>query len=164
MSRCARRIWDTMSFSEDKARMRRTLKACEASSVILADFDDICRYRTTETAEELLRDICVRHGFVKPYERAEDHVVIRPYSLGEHHPAHHSDDSGDDPVAEQSYRRGYDQGANEALRMMKAGKPVAEIEERLRQIHRWRTQPIQRLHASPGCTISQELPDRWLAA
>lgn len=142
--------------------MKRILKACEAPQAIIADFEDICRYRTSETAEELLRSICVRLGYTKPYERDDKRISIRPYSLGQHRPDHHGDNSDDSPVAEQSYRRGYDQGANEVLQMLKAGASVAEIEQRLQQIHKWRAQPIQAV-SSPGFSISQELPDRWQA-
>ncbi len=157
-------LLEIMSFSKDKARMRRILKACDAPSAIVTDFENICQYRTNETAEDLLREICIRHGFVKPYARDKLQMVVRPYNLGQHHPARHGDNSQGNSVAEQSYRRGYDQGANEALRMMKAGKSLVEIEERIRQIHCWRAQPIQELNALPGCTTPQELPDHWVTA
>jgi hypothetical protein len=150
-----------MSFARDKARMKRVLRKCDAPPDVLSTFDDICRYRTTETAEELLLSVCRRHGFVAPYLRDDRMVTIRPYSLGQHHPNYHHDDSGRDPVAEQSYRRGYDQGADMIVQMMKEGKSLAQIEQHLATLHQWRTQPIQFLHASPGCTTPQELPEHW---
>lgn len=156
-----------MTFPQDRARMLRILQACDASPAIIAEFEDICRYRlryrSKETAEELLRDVCIRHGFVEPYTRDRVHVVIRPCCLNQDHPDYRSDIFGADadPAAEQSYRRGYDQGANKVLQMLKDGKSISEIEERVRELHQWRTQPIQSQNSSPGNTMTQELPDRW---
>src|SRR5665213_2144884 len=77
---------------------------------------------------------------------------------------HHDDSSHDNSVAEQSYRGGYDQGGNKILRMLKARATIAQIEERRREIHQWWTQPIQALYSSPGVTVMQDLPERWLQA
>jgi hypothetical protein len=147
-----------MSFAKDTARMKRILQACEASPEILRDFDNLCHFRKTESAEELLREICVRHGFTRPYARESQQVVIRPYSLRRDHPNYHSDDSDDDLNSEQSYRRGYDQGANEVLEMLQASATIAQVEPRLREIHQWRTQPIQCLHAAPGEQCRKNCP------
>ena len=149
-----------MNFIQEKARMKRILKACDASPEIVADFEAICRYRTKETAEELLYNICIRHGFTKPYGRDGLNISVRPYNLGQRHPDFHGDDSGDNLVAEQSYRRGYHQGACDVLRMLREDASVAQIEDRIRKLHQWRIQPIQSM-SSPGFTISQELPEHW---
>jgi hypothetical protein len=122
-----------MSFANDTARMKRILRTCEASAEIVRDFENICQFRKTETAEELLREICIRHGFTRPYAQEGQHVVVRPYSLGQDHPNRHSDHSGSDLSSEQSYRRGYDQGANEIRQMLKASATIAQIEQRLRE-------------------------------
>ena len=146
-----------MSFARDKAAMLRLLRKSGAAPELVRDFEDICHYRGTETAEDLMRTICIRHGFTEPYTRAGQRAIIRPCCLGQDHPGHHADDSGNDPVAEQSYRRGYDQGGQEVLDMVKSGASLEQIEQRLKKIHQWRVQPIHFLHASPGCTTPQEL-------
>ena len=141
--------------------MLRVLQACEASPAIVEEFESTCRLRSTETAEELLYEICVRHGFMAPYARDGMRVVVRPCNLDQTHPDYHPDYSSDCPMAEQSYRRGYDQGAASVMQMLRAGKSISEIAEFLREIRDWRTQPVQSLRSLPGSTISQKLPDRW---
>lgn len=162
---CADRLIDvrrlSMSFNQEKARMRRILMECAAPPEVIADFDDLCRYRSTENAEDLLRDICIRHGFTAPYAEGNKSIVFRACSLDSHHPDYHCDSPDRNLVAEQSYRRGYDQGGNDVLRMIRAGSTISEVEDRLRRIHEWRVQPIQNLNSLPGCAVPQVLPERW---
>lgn len=139
-----------MSFSQDKARMKLLLQTHKAPSEVISDFDDICRYRTKETAEELLRDICIRHGFAAPYMRDGQAIFIRPHNLGAKHLGHQDDCMGTDPATEQGYRRGYDQGVAHVLEMLAAGRPVNEIKAYSKQVHEWRVQPIQAFRSLPG--------------
>lgn len=149
-----------MSFAQDKARMKRILKACDAPAHIVADFDDICRYRTKEPAEELLLSICRRHNFVAPYQREGEGVSFRPCAIGPRHPDHRDDTMSDDAEAEQCYRRGFHQGADQILHMVKEGKPLDVIAARVEAIRSWRQQPIQR-RSYPAHPMPQELPARW---
>src|SRR6202007_853085 len=51
---------------------------------------------------------------------------------------------------EQSYRRGYDQGFAEARRMFDEDASVEKIKKREKEVHTWRTRPIQILGSFPG--------------
>lgn len=145
-------------------RMRRILSACDAPPEIVADFDNLCRHwepGDLATAEELLRDACRRSNFIAPWQVPGRAVGFRPYSLSSRHPDHRSDTHGDTPAEEQSYRRGFDQGANDVLQMLEAGQTLADVRKHLQAIHSWRVQIVQELGAAPGTAWPQELPERW---
>lgn len=153
----------TMSFKSDKTRMLRILKACNAPPEVVTDFEAICSFRTAEsgeTAERLLREVCARHNFIEPWQDGRGEVFFRPFNLGSEHPARRQDRSTT-PPEEQSYRRGFDQGAAFVLRELARGRSVTEIKAEAKNISLWRTQPIQRRDAMPGELHSQMLPEKW---
>lgn len=117
-----------------------------------------------DDVNDLIFDACKKFGFSKPYEGDGKERVFRPRLLPKDHP----DFAEDTPAVsfmfrvvgrrkqsgelaqEQSYRRGYDQGFNAAVKMLKSRASIKKIESEEKAIHDWRTRRLQILGSRPG--------------
>lgn len=152
-----------MSFAQDKARMVRILRACQAPAQVVAEFKGLCGYwqaGDSNTAEELLLDACKRHNFIAPWQDGEQEIEFRPNALGSENPDRLPDHSTS-PDGEQGYRRGYHQGLTYVLNELAGGTSMAEVREFAKKVEEWRRQVVQLRGAPPGCPRPANLPSKW---
>ena len=153
----------TMSFKREKAKMLRILRACDAPREVVVEFEAICRYRwpsDAATAEDILLDACTRHNFIDPWQDENDRVVFRPYNVSRECSAFLPDHSTT-PDGEQSYRRGFHQGAARILNDLARGRPLAELKLFARELDQWRRQAVQYRAGIPGSVRPEGLPTKW---
>ena len=109
--------------------------------------------RNLESLDRLLFDVCRRYNFTKPFDTAGKRAFIRPYLLDTLDPHFAGDcaSNGDDfsPQEEQSYRRGYDQGFAEAMRLLPEVHSI-KLHSRNKEIHHWRVSKIFFGPSPPG--------------
>lgn len=108
---------------------------------------------------DLLIDACKQFAFVKPFEKIDKQRSFRAYLLPDKHPEY-DDDAAPDwfstydrprlAAREQAYRRGYDQGFYEAMKMLKLGAKPHEVEKRSAALHKWRVRQVQIIGSMPG--------------
>ena len=152
-----------MRFRQEKAKMLRILRACDAPSEIITEFEAICRYRfpgDSSTAENILLDACTKFNFIKPWQDDDREVVFRPYSVSFECSAYLPDHSTT-PDGEQSYRRGFHQGVARVLNELARGRSIAELKMYELQVRQWRRQAVQYRSAIPGSVCSERLPTKW---
>jgi hypothetical protein len=104
---------------------------------------------------DLLFDACKQFNFSAPFSVDGTPRYFRPYLLETHHPEYSSDCRQNQIEIgtlgrEQAYRRGYDQGFAEAGRLFEEGTSHEQFRQRQKEIHAWRTRPIQVLGSFPG--------------
>jgi hypothetical protein len=106
---------------------------------------------TVEELDRLFLDNCKNFNFAKPFDTEDKKAYFRPNVLPVKCSDHHADMQrwGDDfdPKHEQSYRRGYDQGFDEARRMALEN---LDLEERQKTIHAWRFAQVWFGASRPG--------------
>lgn len=141
----------------------RMLKRADAPGALIVDFQEIVEIDNSiaegtcdlESLDRLLLDVCRRHGFPRPFDKPQARAWLRPSTIGSDHPDRHADtdwgkgDEQFDPVVEQAYRRGYDQGFNEARRLAEKNG-IKALPHRESQIHKWRRAPIYFNSSLPG--------------
>jgi 5-methylcytosine-specific restriction endonuclease McrA len=141
----------------------RLLVKCNAPDKLVSDFREVVEIdngisegeRDLESLDRLLLDVCRRYGFAAPFSSPARRAWLRPSTIDDEHPDHH-DDCGDDisafnPIAEQSYRRGYVQGFC-AARSMVANGQAKQLESRENELFRWRRAVVYFGPSAPGTT------------
>ncbi|MGH6683882.1 MAG: HNH endonuclease [Pseudolabrys sp.] len=107
------------------------------------------------TVRELFIDACKRFNFTAPFSMDGKARHFRARLLENSHPEYAADcfdqwNGVSSLGSEQSYRRGCDHGFSEAVKMMENGETLERIKKKERDIHSWRTRPIQVLGSQPG--------------
>jgi hypothetical protein len=136
----------------------RALRKHRAPEELISQFQELVAINTqcafSSSIRELLIDACRRFNFTAPFSMDGQVRHFRARVLAESHPEHDGDcfnhHGSADIKSEQSYRRGYDQGFAEAFRMFKESASIVQIEQRRKEIHSWRTRPLQVLGSFPG--------------
>ncbi len=96
---------------------------------------------------------CLQHNFPSPYDKGEKRAHFRP-AINHADPAADGDTGWGAGLAgrlneEQAYRRGFDQGFADAQRLIDDGN-LAQIEQRAKEINRWRFSKILFDTTMPG--------------
>jgi hypothetical protein len=144
--------------SRPAKRAIQILRKHGAPDELISLFQELVAINTqcgfSASVRELLIDACRRFNFAAPFSMDGQVRHFRARVLADSHPEHDGDcfdrRGSADIKSEQSYRRGYDQGFAEAFRMFKEGASIAQIEQRQKEIHSWRTRPLQILGSFPG--------------
>ena len=112
-----------MSFIQDKKICVSILKNNSAPEYIIRSFKEKCdirqQFKCKDKAEDLLLETCVQYNFLEIYKNKGNNIHIRPCILNQNDPNYHSDSIGNNLVSSQSYRRGYDQGGQEVISLIK---------------------------------------------
>jgi hypothetical protein len=149
------------------AQACRLLRKHAAPQALIDSFLELVEINDSFADQALRADIndlfveaCRKFNFTKPFEDDGRKRSFRAYHLPSEH-SEYEHDSGSsvffakqerpgDLGREQAYRRAYDQGFSDAREMIKAGKPISEIENRQKAIHSWRVRRIQIVGSLPG--------------
>lgn len=140
------------------------LERCEADEKVINDFLDIVEIDNgialesgdLESLDRLLLDVCRRYGFTRPFDRKGEKAYFRPNQIDHKHPDSDADVNGYwgvgefDPKKEQAYRRGFEQGFADAMRLLEEGCDQQDLKTRSSDIHRWRFAPIWFSASMPG--------------
>lgn len=137
----------------------RLLSRHKASKTVVEDFLEIVEIDnaiaaepegTLEFLDRLLFDVCRRFNFSQPFGRPEQRAWFRPYLIDSNLPEHAPDAPGEfDPVIEQAYRRGFDQGFADA-RALVNDRQNNQLARRAAQIRAWRLSKIFFGASRPG--------------
>ena len=140
----------------------RLLERCTAPKALIDDFLKLIEIDNgiasepegnLETLDRLLLQVCRRFDFAAPFDQPDRKAFFRPYSLSNILDTYASDtpfgDRDFDPKAEQAYRRGFDQGFNEACRIIGPGR-AANLQSRQNAIHKWRLSSVIFGPSPPG--------------
>ena len=152
-----------MRFKQEKEKMLRILRACDAPAEIIAVLEAICHHwlpNNGSIAEDLLLEICAKFNFSLSWQVGDRKIVFRPYSVSRERSAFLPDHSTT-PDGEQSYRRGFHQGAARILNEPARGRSVAELKLFAQKLSLWRRQAVQYRFAIPGSVCSERLPAKW---
>jgi hypothetical protein len=129
----------------------------KAQLLALLRINDSLPTELQSSERDLLIDACKVANFTRPFENDGRKRSFRARLLPEKHPDFRDDvgssfvtTSRNTPGEEQSYRRGYDQGFSAALSALDAGEKAETLDERAKEIHRWRTEQIQIIGTLPG--------------
>jgi hypothetical protein len=149
----------SLSISRQAKSAIRLLRKHRAPEELISSFRELIqvnfRLESKAPVRDLLFDACKEFNFSGPFSIDGTPRYFRPYLLDRHNPAYFPDcrenqiDIGT-VGREQSYRRGYDQGFAEARLMFEEGTSPGQIKQREKEIHAWRTRPVQILSSSPG--------------
>jgi hypothetical protein len=152
----------TPGVSRQAKQALRTLRKHHAPHELICCFKELLDINSQlefrAPIKDLLLDACKKFNFVAPFSMDGKERLFRAYALDSEHPGFACDcfDPHNGPIAEQSYRRGYDQGFAAARRMLESGETLTQIKQREKEIRAWRTRPVQIVGSPPGSDENYE--------
>ena len=154
----------TLNHSRAKvAAYVQALKRANAPTELIIDFEELVEIDNglaeepgdIESLDRLVLHACRRHGFAGIFDKAQECAWLRPSTISRDHDDYRSDTGPIfatekiNPEVEQAYRRGYDQGFHEAMKLTKEGS-IQTAQVRAAQIHKWRRSPVYFGSSPPG--------------